>query len=225
MGKMKMKEKNRTFFRGSLIAACVLLLLVIVAIWPLKMVKTEYLSKNESDSMSVSEPLMDYRACVQEFVPKYNHILMVEPKFYVTGERGDAYVLFELYDEDLNVIFETNIPASEIESGVSHQVMVNMDVTKGKTYYYKTTVYDNPDVMICVYYTPEKFTDKENRTMFIGQNIIEGSSITRYTYKDLSLADAERYILYVVMAGTAVITLLIGMGRKLLEDEEKEEGR
>lgn len=121
----------------------IFIFIIMVALWPLRLVHETVVSGSNGQIVMTSETLMSGNAIQQMFIAQYDRLKNIDV-YFVDGTVGEEFN-FVLYDARMNVIMQQLIRADGMKEMPGFcTVQVNIDTEVGREYYFAVQGVDSP---------------------------------------------------------------------------------
>ncbi|MBR3683854.1 MAG: hypothetical protein IKL78_03145 [Lachnospiraceae bacterium] len=163
----------------------VLFLLVILAIWPGKILyRTTIESASVEKQMSGNIPLTEGSTVIAEFVPTYDLLNGLSFKLDSNGGQSDenGSVELKVYDDSMREIASSKMSIGSIQDRTYQYFYLNTSVTPGKTYYYTLESKDYGEYPVILYSGSQFTGSPEYRSLCIDGTVINLAPDCIYNY-------------------------------------------
>lgn len=190
----------------------IVLFLAAICLWPLQLIgKTDYVSASEKKGIYGLGEITEGVSAYGTFTPTASYLSSIGFSFYTYDHTTtDGYVLFELYDKDLNPLCSEMVDCIDLNEKGFNDFSVNLDVNENETYLYKLTAYDYGQQPPSIYAGNALIGTDEFDAFYYADNKLENVvPVMRYTYRvPLQFETAAGYyLLFILIAIFALILI------------------
>lgn len=159
----------------------IVIVCIIIALWPLRLVNETVVSKSSQQIAVQSEAITQDYTVMQMFIAQYDHLQNI--KIYFLNEAAGEEFNFILYDASMNILMQQFISTDEMKEMPGFcTVQVNQDTEVGREYYY--LIQGISSDFYVAYEDTEGSGTIYNGTLYYGNvEDNEHNIITEYEYK------------------------------------------
>ncbi|MCM1122530.1 MAG: O-antigen ligase family protein [Eubacterium sp.] len=158
---------NRIINRRQAICGTVwlIVLCVVFALWPLRLVKETVVSDSRKQMVAESEAITPDYVVQQMFIAQYDRLKNIDI-YFTDGTIGEEFN-FVLYDAAMNMIMQQVINTEDMKTMPGYcTVQINIDVEVGREYYFLIQGIDAP--FHVAYEDTEESGNRYNGTLYYG---------------------------------------------------------
>lgn len=161
--------------------AWIIVLCVVFALWPLRLVKETVTSDSNKQIVAESEAITSGYVVQQMFIAQYDKLKNIDV-YFVDGTIGEEFN-FVLYDAAMNMIMQQVISTEDMKAIPGYcTVQVNIDSEVGREYYFLLQGIDSP--FYVAYENTEDSGNIYNGTLYYGNvEDTEHCMIASYEYE------------------------------------------
>lgn len=159
----------------------IVIICIIIALWPLRLVNETVVSKSNQHVAMRSEAITQDYTVMQMFIAQYDHLQNI--RVYFLNEAAGEEFNFVLYDASMNILMQQIISTDEMKEMPGFcTIQLNQDTEVGREYYYLLqgistdfyVAYEDTETSGTIY----------NGTLYYGNSEdTEHNIITEYDYK------------------------------------------
>ena len=159
----------------------IIVLCVVFALWPLRLVKETVVSDSNKQMVAESEAITSGYVVQQMFIAQYDKLKNIDI-YFVDGTIGATFN-FVLYDAAMNMIMQQVINTEDMKTMPGYcTVQVNIDAEVGREYYYLLQGIESP--FYVAYENTEESGNIYNGTLYYGNvEDTEHCMIASYEYE------------------------------------------
>lgn len=193
---------------------------VMIAIWPVGIIRTKVESKSRVTQYMLSDAIKDEIIYCQYFIPAYDYLESINIKIVrakADAPENEGTLVCTLYNADNLKIASVSEPVSLFEDTVYHKLTFDTNVESGKQYYYTIQVIDCMNKGIRVLYSDSRKVEmEENIRMRIGEKEMpEYSTMAAYEYRiNLSIDKIAMYDVWIIMMALIADELIMRKDNK-----------
>lgn len=177
------QNMNKVINRRQAICSTVwiVILCVVLALWPLRLVKETIVSDSNKKIVAQSEAITSGYVVQQMFIAQYDRLKNIDI-YFADGTIGTTFN-FVLYDASMQMIMQQVINTEDMKSMPGYcTVQVNIDTQVGKEYYYLLQGIESP--FYVAYENTEESGNIYNGTLYYGDvEDTERCMIASYEYE------------------------------------------
>lgn len=159
----------------------IIVLCVVFALWPFRLVKETVVSDSNKQIVAESEAITSGYVVQQMFIAQYDKLKNIDI-YFTDGTIGEEFN-FVLYDAAMNIIMQQVISTEDMKAMPGYcTVQVNIDAEVGREYYYLLQGIDSP--FYVAYENTEDSGNIYNGTLYYGNvEDTEHCMIASYEYE------------------------------------------
>lgn len=161
-----------------------IMIFCLLPFWPLGLVREVEEERSGDSGHGVTEEMIPGTGMIQTFRAEHSQLKKLDFVLNYDESQGrEGTILFELLDEKDGIVYQEEIPYSQIDQYTYHTVSLDIELKKHHIYKYCLTNLDiTENIPRVVYTVEEQMHAAPNREMTFAGETVDGQSLTRYTW-------------------------------------------